>query len=158
MKVNDAAREQLPEWCTLNSPGLSAFKAECCALVVALWLGVSVTQGTAFSVYSDCQSALDIARGDTVAHADGIATILGHVAGCCRAASTAELSLSYSPGHAGVLGNEIADVTAKAAALGIAMGSIVWQLPTEPSWWSGHGFLWSWAAVCRWPQEIDVSS
>ena len=141
MKVNDAAREQLPEWCTLNSPGLSAFKAECCALVVALWLGVS-----------------DIARGDTVAHADGIATILGHVAGYCRAASTAELSLSYSPGHAGVLGNEIADVTAKAAALGIAMGSIVWQLPTEPSWWSGHGFLWSWAAVCRWPQEIDVSS
>ena len=114
-------------------------------------------KGASLSIFTDCQSALAIARGEAVAHAGGIAAALGHVASCCRAAATSELVLQYVPGHAGDIGHEIADVIAKAAADGESFGGVLWNSPGDVPWWAGHGFLWSWAAVvCRWAKGDDA--
>ena len=59
----DIIAGSLPGWCVAGHDGLSAFKAECCALIVAFWLGTSVAQGASFSIFSDCQAALAIAQG-----------------------------------------------------------------------------------------------
>ena len=81
----------------------SAFQAECWALLVALWIGVSSWQGEPFSIMSDCQSALAVARGEVAVQTYGIARILGHVAGCCRDVARGGPNLCYVPGHGGRL-------------------------------------------------------
>ena len=110
----------------------SAFKAECCALIVALWLGVSAFQGRSFQVFSDCQAALSIANGTVAVQCGGIARLLAHVADACRSAAYGNLQISYIPGHANVLGNEIADLVAKAAAAGLPLGTLCWGLSDRP--------------------------
>ncbi|CAE7291651.1 unnamed protein product [Symbiodinium sp. CCMP2592] len=146
----------LPDWCH-NPTGVSAFQAECCALIVGLWLGVAVSHGDAFTILSDCQAAISIACGEGIPHTEGVATILGHVARCCRAATLCPPAVIYSPGHASVLGNEIADVAAKAAAEGQSVGSLQWHSPQGPAWWANQGYLWSWGAVvCSWAQGDEA--
>ena len=147
----------IPQWCEGEDTVLSAFRAECWALVVALWIGTAVWQGQAFTVLSDCQAALAIAEGKVAIHTDGVAHILGHVAGCCREVASVEPNLEYAPGHQGILGNEIADVAAKAAAIGFPAGGILWKADEAPFWWRQHGVLWSWAGiVCKWAKGDDA--
>ncbi|CAE7863811.1 unnamed protein product, partial [Symbiodinium sp. KB8] len=122
---------------------LSAFQAECWALVVALWLGVSSLQGADFTIMSDCQSALAIARGEVAVKSTGIARVLGHVASCCAEVASGGLHLCYVPGHKGSVGNEIADRVAKAAASGSAVGSLVWTRQGDPPWWADDGAMWA---------------
>ena len=102
---------------------LPAFKAECCALAVALWLGTAVLEGSSLRIFSDCQAALAIAQGTAAAHGGGVAAVLEHVSECCRAVSRSPHILSYLPGHAGTLGNELADVAAKSGALSCELDS-----------------------------------
>ncbi|CAE7817460.1 unnamed protein product [Symbiodinium sp. CCMP2592] len=147
----------LPSWCVTEDSDLSAFKAECCALVVALWLGTSVTAGVPFTILSDCQAAVAIANGEAAAHSSGIAVVLGHVAECCRAVATRPAAIVHTPGHAGTLGNEIADVSAKAAAHGLPHGWLSWEVDKELNWWDNQGEKWSWASlVCRWAAGDDA--
>ena len=135
----------------------SAFKAECCALIVAFWVGVSALKGRGFQILSDCQAAISIANGTAAVHTTGIARLLAHVADACRSAATLSPGLTYIPGHSDVLGNEIADVTAKSAAAGLPLGSIHWGLEDQARWWADQGTLWAWAGVvCRWAKGDDA--
>ena len=53
----------LPSWSQEDLVLASAFRAECCAMVVGLWLGVARWQYQGFTVFSDCRAAIDIASG-----------------------------------------------------------------------------------------------
>ena len=142
-RVCDVVSGQVPAWFKTVEGCLSAFQAECWALVVALWLGVSSLQGADFTIMSDCQSALAIARGEVAVKSTGIARVLGHVASCCAEVASGGLHLCYVPGHKGSVGNEIADRVAKAAASGSAVGSLVWTRQGDPPWWADDGAMWA---------------
>ncbi|CAE7819266.1 unnamed protein product [Symbiodinium microadriaticum] len=64
---------QMPQWAMDMVEIPSAFRAECCALIVGYWIGVSVWNEKGFSILSDCQSAIDIAQGRSATRTDGIA-------------------------------------------------------------------------------------
>ena len=153
----DVISGEVPDWGRAADGRSSAFCAECWALIVALWIGVSATQGTSLSIFSDCQSALSIAKGETAVSTDGVAQVLGHVAGCCRDVAFEGPHLLYVPGHQGATGNELADKLAKAAAAGHAAGRIAWNRPGDPDWWHHNGVKWAWAGVVtRWSKGDDA--
>ena len=127
----DVIAGTLPDWCFAGNCA-SAFKAECC--IVGLWLGISALQGQSFTIASDCQAALAIATGQAAAHSEGVAQVLSHVASCCRDAAGAPPAFQYTPGHKNILGNEIADVAAKAAASGTNLGVFFWSRDPGLDW------------------------
>ena len=147
----------IPSWCNGEDAKHSAFRAECWAMIVGLWIGTATQKGCSFRIVSDCQAALAIAKGEAAVHAGGVATLLGHIAGCCRDAVADGPLFEYIPGHKGFTGNEIADILAKAAAAGQPTGMLQWTGNVEPFWWCNHGSLWSWAGtVCRWARGDDA--
>ena len=146
----------LPDWC-LDGNCPSAFKAECCAIIVGLWLGISAGGGKRIAIASDCQAALGIAEGKTAARVPGVAQILEHVAQCCRDAAIQSPEFWYTPGHKNVLGNELADIAAKTAANGHSLGFLSWSRDKYIDWWSRQGVSWAWAGlVCRWAKGDDA--
>ena len=148
---------QMPQWAMDMVEIPSAFRAECCALIVGYWIGVSVWNEKGFSILSDCQSAIDIAQGRSATRTDGIAQVLGHVAGCCQNLACGSISLQHIAGHAGLVGNELADLCAKSAAKGRDLGTLAWDVDSGPDWWQGGGSLWSWCGVvCRWAMGDDA--
>ena len=147
----------LPQWLAGDVALASAFRAECFALVVGVWLGTAVWRGAGFSLLSDCQAAIEIARGNASVRLGGIASILGHVAHCCRVLSDDRIIFDHIPGHSGIIGNEIADIAAKSAARGTPLGHLVWLKDGHPDWWAQDGVLWSWCSVvCQWAQGDDA--
>ena len=147
----------VPDWYLEQYEAQSAFCAECWALVVALWVGVSCFRDAPIQIFSDCQSAIAVANGEVALRVAGVAQILGHVAGCCREVANFGPSIAYIPGHRGCIGNELADLAAKSAAEGHLLGDISWTVPQDPGWWSNQGVLWSWAGiVCRWARGDDA--
>ena len=153
----DILSGKLPPWCAGANAEMSAFKAECCALAVAIWLGTAVLEGSPLRIFSDCKAALAIAQGTAAAHVGGVAAVLEHVSECCRAVSRSPHVLTYLPGHTGILGNELADFAAKSGALSCGLGQLRWTGPGEPDWWANNGTLWSWGGVvCRWARGDDA--
>ncbi|CAE7768660.1 unnamed protein product [Symbiodinium sp. KB8] len=121
-----------------------------------LWLGASTWQYRGFTVFSDCQAALSIASGQVTVHTEGVAQVLCHVASCCRTFSSDGINFVQIPGHAGIIGNELADVAAKSAAISWPIGSLQWDSCVGPDWWASQGALWSWCGVvCRRAQGDD---
>ena len=125
--------------------------------------GTAVLEGSPLRVFSDCQAALAIAQGTAAAHWGGVvAAVLEHVSECCRAVSRSPHVLTYLPGHAGILGNELADVAAKSGALSCELGQLRWTAPGEPDWWANNGTMWSWGSadgqegtmLCRRPSQL----
>ncbi|CAE7706653.1 unnamed protein product [Symbiodinium sp. CCMP2456] len=57
------------------------------------------------------------------------------------------IGLQYTPGHAGVLGNELADLAAKSAVAGCPLGELNWHVAADIDWWGHQGALWSWCSV-----------
>ncbi|CAE7242393.1 unnamed protein product, partial [Symbiodinium sp. KB8] len=148
---------QMPQWAMDLVEVPSAFRAECCALIVGYWIGLSVWNEKGFSILSDCQSAIDIAQGLSAIRTAGIAQVLGHVAGCCQSLAGGNISLRHVAGHSGLVGNELADLCAKSAAKGRDLGTLAWDVDGGPDWWQGGGYLWSWCGVvCRWAMGDDA--
>ena len=153
----DVLAGEVPAWYLAEYDAKSAFGAECWAIIVAMWLGVSSFEGAPINVFSDCQSAIAIANGDVAVRTPGVAQILGHVAGCCTEVACAGPFIQYIPGHKGCVGNELADLAAKAAAAGQTIGNLRWEAVNDPGWWQNQGVLWSWAGVvCRWAKGDDT--
>ena len=152
----DVLSGSLPAWCLQDKQTLSAFKAECCALAVAFWLGAATAHGVPLHVYTDCRAALAIANGEAATELAGIATVLGHVALCCKEVARSSLVASHVPGHSGVLGNEVADLAAKVTK-GAALGWTQWRPCAAVDWWAKQGSLWSWAGlVTGWAHGDDA--
>ncbi|CAE7778823.1 unnamed protein product [Symbiodinium microadriaticum] len=97
----------VPDWYLEQYEAQSAFCAECWALVVALWVGVSCFRDAPIQIFSDCQSAIAVANGEVALRVAGVAQILG------------------------CIGNELADLAAKSAAEGHLLGDISWTVPQE---------------------------
>ena len=153
----DVIAGTIPAWAQGKDAEKSAFRAECWALIAALWVGTSALRGKPLTIFSDCQAALAIAQGEAAIHSGGVAKILGHVAGCCKDVADSGPFFVYVPGHRGVMGNEFADIVAKGAAQGDNFNLLSWQISHDPGWWSVHGALWSWAGVvCRWSKGDDA--
>ena len=122
----------LPSWSQEDLVLASAFRADCCATVVGLWLGVARWQYQGFTAFSDCRAAIDIASGAAGTRVNGIASVLGNVSDCCRAFSGNTVRFAHVAGHTGNIGNEFADMAAKSAARGFPLGSLTWQLEGHP--------------------------
>ncbi|CAE7819601.1 unnamed protein product, partial [Symbiodinium sp. KB8] len=153
--VPSNAGEPLPDWFANAAPG-AAKRATSFPGKYRIGV-VQLTGGTSLSIFSDCQSALSIAKGETAVSTDGVAQVLGHVAGCCRDVAFEGPHLLYVPGHQGATGNELADKLAKAAAAGHAAGRIAWNRPGDPDWWHHNGVKWAWAGVVtRWSKGDDA--
>ncbi|CAE7222536.1 unnamed protein product [Symbiodinium sp. CCMP2592] len=122
------------------------------------WSCVFINRGRFATCDSDRRES---ARHDLaffpVAQVGGVASVLGHVSECCRATAVQPATITYTPGHAGILGNEIADVAAKSAAKGSPMGRLHWEQEDGVDWRAAQGENWSWASiVCRWAQGDDA--
>ena len=151
----DVIAGALPAWCfESNCP--SAFKAECCAIIVGLWLGMSAGGGKRFAVPLPQTVRLHLQLQKAV-HNPGVAQILAHVATCCRDAAVQPSEFWYTPGHCNVVGNELADIAAKTAAGGQELGFLAWGRDPHFDWWSRQGLAWAWAGlVCRWAKGDDA--
>ncbi|OLQ10485.1 hypothetical protein AK812_SmicGene5799 [Symbiodinium microadriaticum] len=139
-----------PPWFDAAITAPSAFVAECFALTAAVWVGSTAFWGRHVTYLSDCQAALQVALGAVVTEDHPAALVLRRATACFTAMFGRPLPFCYVPGHQGVFGNEVADVSAKLAAAGSSVGSLLWcetggAAPLD--WWAGGAPRVEWCGL-----------
>ena len=143
-----AASGGVPSWADRLGDAPSAYAAECLALAFGAWISARNFPGLSTAFVSDCTAGLGAATGSTGFRPDGPAGNAYGLHLLRGASSPGVLDYRYVPGHSKILGNEVADQLAKAAAKGVVLG--VCELELADCWLKEGGPFLPWfACACR---------
>ncbi|OLP98061.1 hypothetical protein AK812_SmicGene19515 [Symbiodinium microadriaticum] len=145
-----------PDWLLQPSECLSAYLAECAALVFAGLIATGAFRQASVCFLSDCQAALGIASGSCTFAAGGCPQTVRHVIEARRQLAAVRGfpdTFEYIPGHKGHFANELADKLSKHGALhGPAPGA-----KETLKKWLEHGAPWlPWAATVFAPSLTET--
>ncbi|CAE7737850.1 unnamed protein product, partial [Symbiodinium sp. CCMP2456] len=107
---------QIPQFLCAESERPTPYLAECAGLLAAGVLRTNLFYRRRVHFRSDCVSALDAAAGRCTFQLEGLPRVMGAAHAFLQLAIGQEDVYTYTPGHAGIWGNEIADVVSKFAA------------------------------------------
>ncbi|CAE7243636.1 unnamed protein product [Symbiodinium sp. CCMP2592] len=133
--------------CFLSTCGASAFVAECCALIAALWITTCRCDTAPIIFGVDCTAALGIAEGTMLSAGSGTASVLFRIGSFARSLCPCTRTFCHSPGHRCILANELAALAARRAAQGHAVGEFSWTPASTHDWWASGGVSLDWAGV-----------
>ncbi|OLQ07506.1 hypothetical protein AK812_SmicGene9087 [Symbiodinium microadriaticum] len=136
-----------PEWYEQSDMQPSAFIAECIAMTAAAWIGSTAFFGQPITYFSDCQAAIQVASGTAASLVNDAALVLRRTVSCVEAFLGIPLVLCYVPGHQGYFGNEVADISAKLASQGHAVGHLLWTGRDSFNWWAHQASAVEWCGV-----------
>ena len=137
----------VPTWALEQGGRPSAFLGECCALLAASWISATLFHHRAVAMQSDCQSAIGVFNGTYSAEPGSFAATLRGMGIFVRAFAPHPPACTYTPGHAGSLGNELADRIAKAVARRQVCGHLAWSQRGAAAWWQSGGDVLSWCSL-----------
>ena len=137
----------VPTWALEQGGRPSAFLGECCALLAASWISATLFHHRAVVMQSDCKSAIGVFNGAYSAEPGSFAATLRGMGIFVRAFAPHPPACTYTPGHAGSLGNELADRIAKAVARRQVCGHLAWSRRGAAAWWQSGGNVLSWCSL-----------
>ena len=110
----------------MASEPVSAYVAECYALIAAAWYAAAALPHWSNIFVADCLAALHGASGHFSAQLQGVSGICRRMHSFCAAACHAAPGYLHVTAHAGHRHNELADLLAKEAAKGRCIGCFRW--------------------------------
>ena len=138
----------VPDFLMKEGVALFPYLAECTGLLAAGLIRINAFSHRRVVFCCDCTAALEAAAGRCTFQLAGLPQAMCSVHAFAQQLTGNADFYHYTPGHSGILGNEIADVASKFAArhLRISCG-VTAALDTLQAWLSDGAPLLPWAAV-----------